>query len=206
MSVFVVTIEWERPSSEVTGDPGICGVFLTRSAADLDAYAERKSYDEAGETVANYSMVEGRYCGNCGEQIKYSPVTKVCQCSGAGEESFCDCCGAELNDNGECDNDHDEWTIDIHVTECEVRGIGPADTLGPPVNWADTRAQASGFVIDSIREDAANKAQHYARIAAYFRDTARRAHTPAVRHANRVVRQLREALGFAYTKANDLDF
>lgn len=43
-----------------------------------------------------------------------------CPC-GNDNPLWCDGCGAELKEDGTCDNDHDEWDIDVHVTEHEVQ-------------------------------------------------------------------------------------
>lgn len=123
MSVWIVSVEWNFPALEVTGAPGICGVYSTSEAAEIRAAAERKSYDEDGQQVHAFSMADGRYCGACGE------LTKECHCSGAAERTaFCHQCGAETNANESCDNDHDEWDIDVHVTEHQINGAGPDAT------------------------------------------------------------------------------
>lgn len=58
-------------------------------------------------------MREGRYCASCGDETRH-------ECTYVGEH-FCDYCGAELNGHGTCDNDHDDWDVDVHVTEHEVK-------------------------------------------------------------------------------------
>lgn len=115
MTVWIVSLEWNQPPSEVTGDTGICGVFTTKEAAEAAAAAERKEYDEDGDSVYQFSMRDDHYCGWCGEE--------TCQCHDReyDDAEFCTACGAELKDTGSCDNDHDEWDIDVHVTEHEVK-------------------------------------------------------------------------------------
>lgn len=117
MKVYVVSLEWNQPSSEVTGDPGLVGVYATREAADRAAAGERKEHDENGEQVYGYTMGEGVYCPVCGER---EPCYDAACVASNEDGAFCDQCGAEAKDTGSCDNDHDEWTIDVHVTEMEV--------------------------------------------------------------------------------------
>lgn len=45
------------------------------------------------------------YCGTCGEETRYANGSHVCAYADA-EPEFCEECGAELTDNGSCDNDH----------------------------------------------------------------------------------------------------
>lgn len=86
---------------------------------------QRVTQDEHDErqNVYEYSMVAGRHCGMCGEHAVQDDGTPHVCANGdkATDVGFCDHCGAELMDNDTCDNDHDEWAVDVHCTEHEVR-------------------------------------------------------------------------------------
>lgn len=114
-SVWVVSLEWNRAPSEVTGDTGIVGVYATEAAARFAQEATRCEFDNDGQCVYQYTMREGRYCSSCGEKPEHSDLG----CTHA-DPTFCDQCGAELKATGDCDNDHDEWDIDVHCTEMVV--------------------------------------------------------------------------------------
>ena len=117
MTVWVVSYEWNTtPPSEWTGDTGIVGVFETKDLAERAAMEARTEQHDAGRTVYQFSMREGRVCSTCGDE----EPAHVCP-NPDGDDAFCDQCGAELKDTGSCDNDHDEWDLDVHVTEHEVR-------------------------------------------------------------------------------------
>lgn len=98
MTVWVVIIEWNQPPSEVTGDPGLVGVYATQASAEAAKLAEQKRFDAEGQMVYQYTNHAGSHCGACGDPTD----------------------GAELKDTGSCDNDHDEWDIDVHVREAQV--------------------------------------------------------------------------------------
>lgn len=124
--VWIVSTEWNIAPSEVTGETGIIGVFATERAAQLAGAKERAEYDAGGQTVYNYSQDEYAYCAWCGEACKRDELGKPqeCPCEKAndpGAYDFCHHCGAELTDSKDCNNDHDEWDIDIHVTEHTVQ-------------------------------------------------------------------------------------
>lgn len=122
MTVYVVSLEWNHPPSEVTGDSGIEGVYATRALAEAAAATTRRQFEQDGSTVYRFSMAEGRYCAICGElrAVEADPYLQAgCSCD-EGDEEFCDQCGAELTDHKTCHNDHDEWDIDVHVTEHDV--------------------------------------------------------------------------------------
>lgn len=115
MQVWIVSLEWNHPPSEVTGDTGIVDVFVgpgAEQAARQRQRQEQESFDEH-EQVYDYSMAPGRYCIACGE------LTAVCHCLKSAE-AFCDHCGAELNRFNSCDNDHDEWSIDVHCHQFDA--------------------------------------------------------------------------------------
>ena len=122
MTVWIVALEWNQPPCEVTGDPGLVGAYWTQADAERVAAATRRQWDAAGEQVYEYSMREGRYCIACG--VADTVADHHCEDQG---ESFCDQCGAELSEVGTCDNDHDEWTIDVHVRELTVEGTPPTE-------------------------------------------------------------------------------
>lgn len=125
MEVWIVSLEWNHPPSEVTGDTGIVDVFVgsgAEQAARKRQRQEQESFDEH-EQVYEYSMAPGRYCIACGE------LKAVCLGQGCpnidpeSAEEFCDHCGAELNRFNSCDNDHDEWSIDVHCHKFEATEV-----------------------------------------------------------------------------------
>lgn len=121
MTVWIVSLEWNFPPSEVTGDTGIVGVFLTETAARQSQRETQEEFDQQGSAVYGYSYESGRYCIACGEQGTKGAADHACQNAfPADAEEFCDQCGAELGVNNTCDNDHDEWDIDVHCTEHTV--------------------------------------------------------------------------------------
>jgi hypothetical protein len=126
MVVYIVSLEWNDPPSEVTGDTGIVGVFATKAAADAAAVAERQrwSADERVD-VYQYDNIEGAFCELCGEPAPRDEAGKPTSCQrqhGPDDAiEWCDYCGAELCDSGDCHNDHDDWYIDVHVTKHEVK-------------------------------------------------------------------------------------
>lgn len=161
MTVYVVSLEWNFPPSEVTGDSGIVGVFATQALADAAAVKERREFEQNGDKVFGFTMAEGRYCGICGElrALNTDPDVQGCSCD-EGEAVCCDQCGADLNERGSCDVDHDEWDIDVHVTEHQVvddRAMmcgddQPQDALDPdsPVYRCTLTAGHDGDHVDSI--------------------------------------------------------
>lgn len=120
MKVWIVSHEWNQPPSEVTGDTGIVGVFADEGPAIKAAHAERLELEKNGETVYQFSMLAGRHCLACGQQNMVDGTPHDCDESPETED-FCDYCGAALKEDGTCDNDHDDWTIDVHCTEHEVQ-------------------------------------------------------------------------------------
>ncbi len=117
-TIWIVSLEWNDPPSEVTGDTGIVAVFDNKADADACAAAERAHMESECElSVYNYSMREGRFCGWCGED---DAPDHNCERPDIDEPVYCDHCGAELTETGSCDNDHDEWDIDVHVTEHQI--------------------------------------------------------------------------------------
>lgn len=116
--VWVVIIEWNDPPSEVTGDPGLVGVYATEAGAKAAQLSEQQRFDSEGSNVDGFTMRDGRYCSVCGEDT--GDPTHTHDHGPDAEAEFCDCCGAELTAVGSCDNDHDEWDVDIHVRETEV--------------------------------------------------------------------------------------
>lgn len=83
---------------------------------DASAIAETVANDEAALTVA--PLPADRFCAWCGGEfgVDLPPTAEDHDCDSQhnddGENvldpSFCGKCGAELNDNGACDNDHNE--------------------------------------------------------------------------------------------------
>lgn len=121
-SVWIVSLEWNQPPSEVTGDTGVVDVFTNEAAARTCQLATQREHDEDGQTVYEFSMVAGRHCVNCGYQDVQDDGTKHV-CVNADETSeglFCAYCAAECHANGGCDNDHDDWDIDVHCREYSV--------------------------------------------------------------------------------------
>ncbi len=123
-NVWIVSVEWNQPPSEVTGDTGIVGVFADEAKAKIAAATERRNYDDNGTEVFNYSYEDGSYCGECGEACDRSDDGALLPCKRKHEDTpyqWCEQCGAELTETGSCNNDHDEWEIDIHVTEHTIQ-------------------------------------------------------------------------------------
>jgi hypothetical protein len=121
MTVWIVSLEWNQPKSEVTGDTGIVGVFVDEDTARVAQQAERAELAEAGEVVYQYSIGDGVYCAACGErELDARGFQHWCECDPDTEAEFCVQCGAELNDRLSCDNDHAEWDVDVHCTEHTV--------------------------------------------------------------------------------------
>lgn len=115
-AVFVVSQEWNKPPSEVCGDPPIVGVFATEASAIAARLKECQSLEDDGYDVSGYSFEPERFCAACGEEST-GEDGKPHECANPdGENKWCDCCGAELKATGDCDEDHDEWDIDVHVT------------------------------------------------------------------------------------------
>lgn len=117
--------------------------------------------------------------------------------------------GNQVYGHEDDEQDEADWDVDVHIEEMQL-DLGnaepnAADTVGPPIGWETLRQQLDPIALDATREAAAYKAQHYGRIAGYFTST-HRSHTWAVKNGNKIVRQIRAALGFTYTKANDLNF
>jgi hypothetical protein len=124
--VYVVSVEWNEPPSEVTGDPGIVCVCANEALANEARHAERLSLDSQGHSVYELSNTPGRYCAFCGEPNAVNADGTFAECKAPenfADAEWCDCCGAELNHVDECDNDHDEWDVDVHVTPHELRGV-----------------------------------------------------------------------------------
>lgn len=121
--LWIVSLEWNTPPSEVTGDTGIVGLYATEAGALAAAAAERANYDQQGQQVYQYSQIQGAYCSTCGEANPRDAAGRPQQqpCSVGDEDKWCDHCGAELTDSGSCNNDHDEWDIDVHVTSHQVQ-------------------------------------------------------------------------------------
>jgi hypothetical protein len=115
MKVWIVSLEWNHPPSEVTGDSGIVDVFDNEAAARTCQLATKREFETNGDDVYEFSYVAGRYCSGCGLD---APGEHTCEYPDS--EEFCDHCGAELNANDSCDNDHDAWDIDIHCREYDV--------------------------------------------------------------------------------------
>lgn len=133
MNVFIVSLEWNDPPSEVTGDTGIEGVFIDKASADARAHSERVTLErDDNRVVYNFTNRAGRYCAWCGTEQAYDVASdsfSACTC-GAGpddQETYCDHCCAELTDTESCLNDHDEWEVDVHVTEHHVVGTTPEE-------------------------------------------------------------------------------
>lgn len=119
--VWIVSLEWNQPPSEVTGDTGIVGVFANEATAQAAGHAERFQLDAEGTSVYQFSMCAGRYCSTCGQETEQlGSCVHECTAPDEDDDAFCDHCGAETNDRGSCDNNHDEWDVDVHVTEHEV--------------------------------------------------------------------------------------
>lgn len=118
MKVWIVSLEYnDRAPSEVTGETGILGVFVNEADARALQAAEQAELHEDYQIVYQYSHEPGRYCIACGEEA----AGHVCKNAFPEDaEEFCDLCGAEFGNNNTCDNDHDEWDIDVHCTEFEV--------------------------------------------------------------------------------------
>lgn len=120
MKVWIVSLEWNQPPSEVTGDTGIVGVFADEAKALACRAETQAELEKEGSDIYEYSMWQGRYCSTCGKDLRgWTEPVHVCDPNGA--DAFCDHCGAELTANGTCDNDHDTWDIDVHCTEHEVQ-------------------------------------------------------------------------------------
>lgn len=122
-AVWVVSLEWNQPTSEQTGDPGVEGLFFDEQAARDFAHETRADLHTKGHAVINYSHEPGSYCALCGEEQRHATPKAPHRCTVPSEadDAFCDCCGAELTDNGSCDNDHDDWDVDVHVGRYEVK-------------------------------------------------------------------------------------
>ncbi len=152
MKIWIVSLEWNRPPSEVTGDTGIVGVYATEALARASQRETQREFDEDGDQVYRYSMGGDLYCTGCGERATDKEgKPHVCQ-SGFVDE-FCSDCGAELNDNDSCDNDHDDWDIDVHCTEHTIKGETPLDRIHQTMNgkhWdADTNEAVAGILTDA---------------------------------------------------------
>lgn len=119
MKVWIVSLEWNRPTSELTGDTGIEGVFAEEGPAQVFALKTRRTLEADGRNVYEFSMLAGRHCIGCGELNTVDGKPHVC--TAPEKDDFCDQCGAELTDNSTCDNDHEEWDVDVHCTEHEVQ-------------------------------------------------------------------------------------
>lgn len=120
-SVWIVSLEWNFPPSEVTGDTGIVKVFAGPDAARLARACqqqEQADLDADGRLVYQFSIKPNRYCIGCGEEAEQHAGGH--ECANPDAEDFCDQCGAELKESGSCDNDHDEWEIDVHCHEFPV--------------------------------------------------------------------------------------
>lgn len=123
MTVYIVSLEWNDPPSEVTGETGILGVYATREAAAAAALAERQTLEAEERTVYNFTYHEHRYCAGCGAE-NAATVDGFTPCPEAEQHDefhWCEYCGAELTERETCENDHDEWDIDVHVSEHEVQ-------------------------------------------------------------------------------------
>ena len=128
MYVWVVILEWNQPPSEVTGDPGLVGVYYDAKSARLARLEQQKAFDEQGQTVYEYTNAPGRYCCHCGE-LDAEHEDKLCPYAKDDEDGdFCSYCGAELKDTGSCDNDHDAWDIDVHIRKVKPEGTNPLMT------------------------------------------------------------------------------
>lgn len=93
MIVWIVSLEWNDPPSEVCGDTGIVGVYATEAAAQAAATVERR----------RIIMEDGqRVYGFCGHG---DGIMTVEACDESGEA---------------CDDDHDAWDLDVHVTQHTV--------------------------------------------------------------------------------------
>jgi len=121
-TVWVVSLEWNDPPSEVTGETGIVGVFATEAAARVAATAEKRERHDDGQTVWQFSMAPDSHCIACGEAMGPLAVHVCKNAFPKDAEEFCDRCGAELGNHNSCDNDHDAWDIDVHVTAHEIKG------------------------------------------------------------------------------------
>lgn len=129
MTVWIVSLEWNQPPSEVTGDTGICGVF-TEEAAALACRAETQAeFENEGSDVYAYSMWQGRYCETCGKDLR-GWTEPVHVCAPSPKTPYCTTCGSErTGPDDTCDKDHDLWDIDVHCTEHEVQTVfKPATT------------------------------------------------------------------------------
>ncbi len=124
-NVWIVSLEWNQPPSEVTGDTGIVDVFFNEDDALKCQLATQWEHDER-QMVYEFSQVAGRHCVSCGEiAVDEKGVEHTCKNELADHEDreeFCDYCGAECHANGGCDNDHDNWDIDVHCCEYDVQG------------------------------------------------------------------------------------
>jgi len=139
MKVWVVNLEWNEPPSEVAGDPGIIGVYATREGAENADRLERARLHADGYIVYQYSYADEAHCVLCGEEAprndKGEPMDCPCPMDDSPDVRFCGNCGAELNDRGECDADHDAWDVDVHGNAFDVLELpAPADPpADPPV-------------------------------------------------------------------------
>lgn len=132
MKVWIVSLEWNTPPSEVTGDTGIVGVYAEEADAQLAGSAERARLHREGQNVYQYSQAAGAWCSGCGQETPRTPLGEPLACPNEADHDvadWCQYCGAECTDSGDCNNDHDEWDIDVHVTEHEVHGV-PRGTGG----------------------------------------------------------------------------
>lgn len=120
MTVFSVSLEWNDPPSEICGDPPCVGVCATREGAETRRLVECKALDEDGYTVHDFSIVAGRTCGACGEHEQDENGNPHTCANPKGPVMWCDWCGTKLNRRGSCDEDHDEWDVDVHVTEHQL--------------------------------------------------------------------------------------
>jgi hypothetical protein len=120
VKVWVVSLEWNQPPSEMVGDTGIEGVYAEEGPAQTFAHATRLKLEEDGHDVYEFSMLAGRHCIGCGDVNMKDGKPHVCKAE-PDNEDYCDHCGAELTDNGTCDNNHDEWDVDVHCAEHEVQ-------------------------------------------------------------------------------------
>lgn len=106
MKVYIVSLEWNEPPSESTGDPGIVGVFFSRVAAEAAATEERR------KLVTDEGLHVYGYCLHGDADGELIPTGQ---------------CEAE---DRECNTDHDEWDIDVHITAHTVQGDPAGDAIG----------------------------------------------------------------------------